>query len=99
VLIEHHHPGPEKSDPDLPEPKSGNPPSYEALRTLETLYVEYNDTKDEIGLYDLKADPLELHNIAGTQSAEVLKRWHDTLKANAECKGAESCWKTQQEIR
>ena len=98
ALIEHHHPGPEKSDPDLPEPKSGNPPSYEALRTLDSLYVEYSDTKDEVGLYDLKSDPHELHNIAGQQPAAVLQRWHEALRANAECKGAQSCWQAQSRI-
>jgi N-acetylglucosamine-6-sulfatase len=95
ALIEHHHPGPEKSDPDLPEPKSGNPPSYEALRTDDVLYVEYSDTKNEVGFYDLKADPLELHNIAGSLPPSTLKRWHAALHANAACKGAEACWDAQ----
>jgi hypothetical protein len=94
-LIEHHHPGPEKSDPDLPEPRSGNPPTYEALRTGEALYVEYSDTKDEIGLYDLKSDPQELHNVAGQTSATTLKRWHDALHDNATCRGANACWEAQ----
>jgi arylsulfatase A-like enzyme len=98
ALIEHHHPGPEKSDPDLPEPRSGNPPTYEALRTSDALYVEYSDTKDEIGLYDLHADPQELHNIAAGQSAATLKRWHDALSANATCKGAQSCWEAQLQV-
>lgn len=98
ALIEHHHPGPEKSDPDLPEPKSGNPPSYEALRTRDALYVEYADTKNEVGLYDLESDPHELHNISGQVSAAVLQRWHDALKANSECKGEAACWVAQSQV-
>jgi N-acetylglucosamine-6-sulfatase len=98
ALIEHHHPGQVKSDPDLPEPRSGNPPSYEALRTEDALYVEYSDTKDEIGFYNLKTDPLELHNVAATMSPEMLKRWHEALRANASCKGAQACWDAQRQV-
>jgi len=97
ALIEHHHPGAEKSDPDLPEPRSGNPPSYEALRTRDALYVEYRDTRNEIGFYDLRTDPFELHNIAHSQAAAVLRSWHAALRANAECQGAAACWRAQQQ--
>jgi N-acetylglucosamine-6-sulfatase len=96
ALIEHHHPGAEKSDPDLPEPSSGNPPTYEALRSSDVLYVEYGDTKNEVGFYDLKSDPFELHNIAVNQPPAVLKQWHEILHANAMCNGAEECWHAQQ---
>jgi N-acetylglucosamine-6-sulfatase len=95
ALIEHHHSGPEKSDPDLPEPSSGNPPSYEALRSDDALYVEYDDTKNEVGFYDLTADSLELHNIAASMPPATRKRWHDVLHANATCQGAEACWAAQ----
>jgi len=79
----------------LPEPSSGNPPSYEAIRMPDALYVEYSDTKDEIGYYDLKQDPLELHNIAGSLPAEKLKQLHAVLSANSQCKGGDACWKAQ----
>ena len=95
ALIEHHHPGPDKSDPDLPEPSSGNPPSYEAVRSAEALYVEYSDTKNEIGYYDLKQDPLELHNQAALLSPETLRKFHEALAANATCKGSIACWNAQ----
>ena len=52
------------TDPDAPIPNSANPITYEALRTADALYVEYQD--GEIGFYDLKTDPYELRNIAGT---------------------------------
>ena len=59
------------------------------------MYVEYDDAKHEVGFYNLKADPLELKNIAGSLSAEQLKRWHDVLQANATCHGAQACWDAQ----
>jgi arylsulfatase A-like enzyme len=98
ALIEHHHPGSEKSDPDLPQPRSGNPPTYEALRTADWLYVEYSDTKDEIGLYDLKSDPAELHNVSDKTSPAALHRWHESLQRNATCRGARECWEAQLQV-
>jgi len=95
ALIEHHHPGADKSDPDLPEASSGNPPPYEALRSSDALYVEYRNAKKEVGFYDLKTDPLELHNVASTVSPALLKRWHEVLQANVACKGVDSCWSAQ----
>lgn len=95
ALIEHHHPGADKSDPDLPGASSGNPPPYEALRSSDALYVEYRNAKKEVGFYDLKTDPLEQHNIAPTASPALLKRWHQVLQANIACKGADSCWAAQ----
>jgi arylsulfatase A-like enzyme len=97
ALIEHHHPGPDKTDPDLPEPKSGNPPSYEAIRTPDAMYVEYSDTANEVGFYDLKTDPLELHNIAASLPPGQLEKWHAALQANAACRGAQACWAAQKQ--
>lgn len=98
ALIEHHHPGADKADPDLPGAKSGNPPPYEALRSVDALYVEYRDATQEIGYYDLKADPLELHNAAATLSPAARKRWHEALQAGVECRGADACWKAQSTV-
>jgi arylsulfatase A-like enzyme len=60
VLIEHHHPTTPNGDPDRQAATSGNPPSYEALRTAEFLYVEYVNGEREY--YDLTTDPNELDN-------------------------------------
>src|SRR5271166_6823542 len=60
ALVEHHGPRHEPDDPDAPAVRSGNPPTYEAMRTASTLYVEYEDGDREY--HDLAADPYELHN-------------------------------------
>ena len=44
----------------LPEPESGNPPSYEAMRLEHAVYVEYVDGEREY--YDVATDPYELRN-------------------------------------
>jgi arylsulfatase A-like enzyme len=97
VLVEHRHPGEDASDPDLQERASGNPPSYEALRADGVLYVEYDDAAKEVSYYDLRRDPLELNNIAGSMPASTLARWHTILSHNAACHGAAACWAAQSE--
>src|SRR6266700_2450024 len=62
VLIEHHGPDHSQGDPDRQAKASADPPSYEAIRTANALYVLYADGKREY--YDTASDPLELDNIA-----------------------------------
>lgn len=90
VLIEHHGPDTIQDDPDLPEPGSGNPPSYEAMRTPDSVYVEYAD--GELEYYDLTADPNELDNIAQSLPPSKREDLHNTLQALETCHGAASCW-------
>jgi N-acetylglucosamine-6-sulfatase len=86
VLIEHHHPTTPSGDPDHQTPPSGNPPSYEALRTATETYVEYADGEREY--YDLLADPYELRNsyaeLPGWRRAEL----HAELIRLESCSGA-----------
>jgi len=93
ALIEHHRPRPDPSDPDAPAPHAGNPTSYEALRTGNALYVEYES--EETGYYDLSRDPLELKNIASKLPAAKRKQLHEVLLANKACQGAQACWSAQ----
>ncbi len=93
VLIEHHHPGSAKNDPDAAGGRSGNPPSYEAIRTADTTYVEYADGEREY--YDLKSDPDELNNLAATPPPQ-LTSVRATLAALSNCHGADSCWASAQ---
>ena len=96
ALVEHRHDGGKTPDnPDKPAKRSGNPPDYTAMRMPGAMYVEYQNSPDTIGYYDLKADPLELHNIAGSLSADKKKALHDAMTANVACKGATECWAAQ----
>ncbi|HEX5145898.1 MAG TPA: sulfatase [Conexibacter sp.] len=90
VLIEHHGNVDGPSDPDLPPAGSGNPPSYEALRSKDALYVEYADGERE--LYDLASDPFELRNLADDAAPALLSALHERLTALATCHGAAQCW-------
>ncbi len=92
VVIEHRGRN-ERSDlPDFQEPLSGNPPTYDALRTDTFLYVEYrSDHKNEF--YDLKRDPFELHNLASTLGAARGAALHRALGAAEHCHNGRSCWR------
>jgi arylsulfatase A-like enzyme len=90
VLVEHHHPMPSWTDPDAQSGVSGNPPSYEAMRTRRFLYVEYIDGEREF--YDLRRDPYELHNLAAGLSPAQLTALHAQLARLEDCHGAAACW-------
>jgi arylsulfatase A-like enzyme len=89
-LIEHHGPDTLASDPDLPAANSGNPPSYEAIRTHTYTYVEYVDGSKEY--YDRTTDPLQLHNIVNTLSAIRLAQLHTALTNLENCHDGPTCW-------
>jgi N-acetylglucosamine-6-sulfatase len=90
ALVEHHHgPDADKSDPDAPAPHSGNPPTYEAIRSRDFLYVEYDDGEREH--YDIAADPNELHNNFAGLSEAVKNALHETVAAVKNCRGSKSC--------
>jgi arylsulfatase A-like enzyme len=93
ALIEHHGRVLDAGDPDLPSEGSGNPPSYEAIRTPRSLYVEYVTGEREY--YDLKRDPFELHNLAATLTRGHERRLHRTLERIEHCRGARACWRAQ----
>ena len=88
ALIEHHGPDHARGDPDLPLPGSGNPATYEALRTKDAVYVEYHNGQREY--YSLTRDPNELHNTYRRRSHSQRTRLHDRLAALRRCRGA-SC--------
>jgi N-acetylglucosamine-6-sulfatase len=68
-----------------------NPPKWWAVRTADRVYVEYETGERE--LYDLEADPHQLHNIYDTklEEAALLAR---RLKALKTC-AAETCRKAE----
>jgi N-acetylglucosamine-6-sulfatase len=74
----------------MPSVRSGNPTTYEALRTKTLLYVEYADGEREY--HDLATDPDELHNRFSALPAGERTSLHATLERNQACVGAKSCW-------
>jgi N-acetylglucosamine-6-sulfatase len=86
VLIEHHRPETPNGDPDAQTRLSGNPPSYEAVRTATELYVEYVDGERE--WYDLTTDPDQLINRYGELSQDARDGLHDRLVRLEACRGA-----------
>lgn len=89
VLVEHHRAKSKKDDPDAAPENSGNPPTYGAIRTANSLYVEYADGEREF--YALDSDPDQLTNRASSLTAEQRAALHRTLTALQRCKGADSC--------
>lgn len=66
-----------------------NPPTYQAVRTEDRLYVEYATGEKE--LYDLSADPYELENLAGSGAApEIEAELSARLESLKGC-AAETC--------
>jgi N-acetylglucosamine-6-sulfatase len=90
ALVEHHGPLQDPDDPDMPAIRSGNPMTYEALRTKAFLYVEYADGEREY--HDLATDPDELRNSFSALSAGERASLHAMLERNQTCSGAKSCW-------
>jgi N-acetylglucosamine-6-sulfatase len=90
ALVEHHGPHLAIADPDYQQPASGNPTTYEAMRTRTFLYVEYDDGEREF--YDLRTDPFELHNLASLLSAAQGEQLHRELLAMEHCHNGAACW-------
>jgi len=89
-LVEHHGPNSERTDPDKASLRSGNPTTYEAIRTTTFTYVEYADGGLEY--YDRASDPDEIRNIVSSLPPARLDRLHDAVAALASCRGGTACW-------
>jgi N-acetylglucosamine-6-sulfatase len=89
ALVEHRGPVRNLVDPDLPSARSGNPTTYEAIRGLKSLYIEYANGDKEY--HDLAADPDELRNSFSSLSSKQQTALHVTLDAIRSCHGAQSC--------
>jgi N-acetylglucosamine-6-sulfatase len=63
-------------------------PAYTALRTATHTYVVYTTT-GEHELYDLQADPYELHNMYKTADPALVKQLDAWLELFKKCHGAE----------
>ncbi|MGZ4246392.1 MAG: sulfatase/phosphatase domain-containing protein, partial [Solirubrobacteraceae bacterium] len=90
ILVEHHGRSLTGEGPDQQAPLSGNPPTYEAMRTRRFLYVEYTDGEREF--YDLRTDPYEIDNLAGSLSPGQIDQLHAELTRLQDCHGSAACW-------
>ena len=89
ALIEHRGPVIDLTDPDYPELGSGNPPSYEAIRTARYTYVEYGT--GDVEYYDRARDPLELHDLGARLAPRRVLALHRRLARLEQCTGAREC--------
>jgi N-acetylglucosamine-6-sulfatase len=89
ALVEHRGPVRNVADPDLPGRGSGNPTTYQALRSRDSLYVEYANGEKEY--HALAADPDELHNSYASLPSEQKASLHAMLEAMSACHGAQAC--------
>ena len=89
ALVEHHGPVKDLVDPDLPGPRSGNPTTYEAIRSPHSLYVEYANGEKEY--HDFATDPNELSNTFSSLSSDAQSALHTAVTAASACRGVRSC--------
>ncbi|MFF3641338.1 sulfatase-like hydrolase/transferase [Streptomyces sp. NPDC002564] len=89
ALIEHHGPNSAPDDPDKPRKGSGNPPTYDALRTDRYTYVEYRDGAHEF--YDRGKDPDMLHNTYAGLDPAVREQLAAAVAEMRDCEGAKEC--------
>ena len=89
ALIEHRGPDKNPADPDYPERNSGNPPTYDAIRSSTFTYVRYPDGEREY--YNLVRDPYELRNLAPYLTGRERSKLDAALTALHNCHGLKSC--------
>lgn len=90
ALVEHRGQVNDPSDPDRPGPRSGNPPTYEAIRALTYLYVEFANGDREY--HDLTTDPHELRNAYSSLSSAQKSSLNAIIDAVRKCRDAKACW-------
>jgi N-acetylglucosamine-6-sulfatase len=105
ALVEHRNLADNPLDPDFEDGRaSGSPTTYEAIRIssahlhgfrgpVEAVYVEYADAARETEYYDIRRDPSERRNIAGSLTATQKAKLHEILARLETCNDARACWK------
>ncbi|WP_165975623.1 sulfatase family protein [Actinomadura rubrisoli] len=86
ALVEHVKPLPSPEDPDRQDSAPGAPPTYNALRLRDGLYVEYQSGEREY--YDLVHDPDQLVNQAARLTPDRQRQLSALLYALTHCAGA-----------
>ena len=90
ILVEHRGQVNDPSDPDMPGRRSGNPPTYEAIRSSSYLYVEFADGDREY--HDLTSDPQEVHNTYAALTDSQKAMLHARAERAKNCHDAKECW-------
>jgi arylsulfatase A-like enzyme len=86
TLVEHHGP-PGNGDPDQQDHLAGKPPSYDALRFSDALYVEYDNPSRAPEFYDLTTDPFERSNVYASLPPERQAQLARRVAAMRACVG------------
>ncbi len=73
------------SGPGDPDYQPQAPPSFTAIRTPDYLFVVYRDGERE--MYDVKADPFEMNNIANSADPRLVAALYSQLQAVKSCAG------------
>ncbi|MCI0477054.1 MAG: hypothetical protein L0Y55_12465, partial [Anaerolineales bacterium] len=66
-------------------PQVARPANYQAIRVLQYTYVEYANGEKE--LYDLRADPYQLNNLAAKADPTLLRELAARLRELQTCAG------------
>ena len=90
ALIEHHGPAVGPGNPDAQNPISGNPPSYEAMRTPRFLYVEYDNGEHEY--YALDSDPTSSTTSRGRSRRTGYRSCIPSSPRSRSCHDTDACW-------
>lgn len=93
ALVEHHDSEFDPNDPDADTDVTETPPTYHALRTASTVYVEY--VGGDVEYHDLTNDPYELKNTAASLPAAKKQKLHAAIQAIKQCKTTDECWAAQ----
>ena len=94
VLVEHFGPYFALDDPDRQTANSGNPPTYDAIRTRTGVYIRYETGEREY--YDHRTDPHELDNVWDYLSPDEQAGLDATLSRLVNCHDARSCMRASQ---
>ena len=101
LMIEFGYIDEEAIDEALADPETDNllvdivGGAFRGIRGKDYVYVEY--ANGEIEFYDLKADPYQLDNIAGTLSPETLETLHAKVESLKVCEG-EDCRNLEEDL-
>lgn len=74
---------------EFPKGTPSKVPSYAAVRTRDTVYIEHHTEPGEHELYDLEENPYQLQSLHHTADPESMRKLEDQLSRLSECRGSE----------